>query len=233
MAARRRFRWDRLAVVGCAVHLVAGLLFSPLTSPRSVRIAGAGPGVDREAMAKRLDGLRGRAWSPQLEWDARSALLGDPWVASAAWSSNPFGRARARLETRVPVAVSKASVLTADGKWLPRRPGVGLGLPEVRLPASALGVAAGLAGTGDGPRLADTVRRAQDAVPGLAILELDELGVLSLRWKAGHRAVLGSWQRLDDKLAAAARILGGKKEPDSRTLVLVAPESPVWSAPGG
>lgn len=186
--------------------------------------------MDAEALAGRLNALRGRPWTPWLGDEVRSRVLEDPRVLRAQVRTNPFGRASVRLELRRPVAALGRAWLSEDGVWVKGH--APEGLPALKVPAESLQPSTGLAGLGDGPRLAAAVQQAQKSLAGLAELELSGLGVLSLRWKAGHRAVLGSWNRLDEKLAVAAAILGARKAPDPRVLNVTSPESPVWSSGG-
>ncbi|MGE0000459.1 MAG: cell division protein FtsQ/DivIB [Fimbriimonadaceae bacterium] len=228
---KRSPRWAGLLALVAGLHLVVGFAFSPLTGLRSVRMEVAGTGVDAEAVAKRLDTLRGRPWLSVGSNLPRSLIAQDPWVLQVKWSSNPFGMAVAKVAVRKPVAVL-ASVqgkvlLTEDGMWLPGNPPAGL--PAVTVPPASLASSAGIGSVSDGPRLADWVVRVTKVFDDAEEVELNDTGVLSLRRKSGLWIVFGSWVRTDDKLRRATEVLGNAKPGSDDVLNITVPENAVWS----
>lgn len=189
-------------------NTLAGLVLSPVTAVRTVRVVGA-PQWDELRVQSILEGLKA---TPVLAIDVakvETEVQAASSVDSARLSRTPFGSAKLEVVYRQPVARvmgSKSLFFCADGKTAeflePQTPAITVKLPE----PSAQPVAT-LAGAWDFSGLANVCRKLEN-LPFAKdwIVEMNAFGSVFLQ--AGPVVVIefGDTSKIDEKLDALAAL---------------------------
>lgn len=218
--------------VALGVSLAAGMWFSPLTAPRKVRVVGLRD-EDRGAVTQALQSVADTPWMRVNPHALEELVRRTPDISSAHYEGNVFGRGVLRVNYRRPaatVAGEKPALLSDEGDiYLGRfKPD---GLATVELPPD-----------GEGPwslltsplPLRDTAKLAlalKERFPDtLWTINIDARSVIILSPSKGPRVVLGTSERLDEKVEWIEKIL--KTRPDivrsASVINLTAPDQPVF-----
>lgn len=228
--------WVAVLWVIAACNLAAGLIWSPVTSVRKLRVTGVTPQdlVRIEAAAQTLRGV------PALHVDGarfETLVQAHPSVAKAQIRLNLFGRGLLEVERRRPVAAIQGAtgqLLATDGAVYR---GVGpAGLPKVLLAGPGLGSNAAFMGTWEAGVLAGLCARLTTRFRDLSwTVQVDARGVINLRQPRSGRIVLGSSDRMDEKLAALERVIVDRPGFLARVqeLNLTVPANPVYVPKSG
>jgi len=190
-------------------NIAAGVVWSPVTSIRKVRVTGARDD-DRQRLAGVLAALRdvpcARVDRPLIE----TGVLAESDVRSAVLRRNPFGRATLRVGYRRPVARLEAlpEVLLSNEGVLYKARRAATGLPLLRLPREALEPSATLAGLWEPGRVSELCARASEFGPAeKTVVDVESTGRLCLNMGSGARIEFGSSEQLGDKFDEVHRIL--------------------------
>lgn len=228
---RRRVSPNALLALALVANVVAGALWSPLTAVRSVRVEGA-QADDQDRLRELAQRLHEVPWARISAPGFESAVLERDDLEDASLESNPFGRALLRVRARVPVAVLSAPLgyfLAADGKVARGIPDAAL--PRIAAPPDAVEAGAALVGRWAWRTVADLARSLPPELdPGTCELRLDAAGMLSLKAASGTRILLGSADRLDEKMKVLQAALAHDRGLLGRAaeVNLVAPDMPVY-----
>lgn len=235
---RKRFavNWVAVLWVLALANLVAGTIWSPVTSVRKLRVTGATESDHAriEATAQTFRGV------PAIQVDVprfETLIQAHPPVARAQVRRNPFGRGLLEIVRRRPVAAIEgdAGELLAEDGVLYR--GVGPArLPKVRLPGALRGPNAALMAAWEAGAIAELCARLATRLRDSSwTVEVDARGVINLRRPRSGRIVLGSSDRMDEKLAALERVLVDRPGFLARVqeLNLTVPANPVYVPKSG
>jgi cell division protein FtsQ len=218
-------------VLALILNVVAGVLWSPVSAVRRVRVEGA-PKADEARLAKLLQGLRG---TPCARIDPRiveSEAMRNPEIRGASLARTPFGSAVLRVAHRTPVArlfAGPSIGLTEDGILYPSTSDLDK-LPLVKLPEDAPDVGLTL---GNGWRAVDVARLATlvTSIPakGPVRIDLERGGRVCLNIGNG-RVEFGDLTRMEEKVAFVEK--GLREDPNLftgvQTLNLVYPDAPTF-----
>ncbi len=203
-----RIRWAPVLWLLLISNVIAGLLYSPLTSIRRVRAEGA-PRWDEERLASILEPLKGVPCAQIRAAEVESAALSDPEVRSARFDRNLFGSAVLSVGYRQPVAALAGHpnvVLARDG-ILYRCLHIPAGLPTIRIDAEHPSPDLTLALDWPAVEVARLALRARGLANGRSMaIELGKDGSVCLNMGAGQ-VDFGSCDDMDAKLAVLRRIL--------------------------
>lgn len=226
---RTRPRWKPILSVLLVGNVIAGLLWSPVTSLRRVRVEGAAD-FDQLRIAAILADLKGVPCAQVKARNVESLVLDLPEAESAELTRNLFGGGLLRVAYHRPVArlFNQGNLaLTMDGV-LYEAHDLPPDLPTIQLrpdePAPSLGLNAGWQ-PAQMARLA--VQAKQIAPQGPVRVGFNNAGEVCLNMGSGL-VVLGSLEDLDRKL----QVLRDRLERNPlelsqvESLNLVAPESP-------
>ncbi|RYG25290.1 hypothetical protein EON82_07660 [bacterium] len=218
-------------VLGLIVNLFAGILYSPVTAVRKIRVEGA-PANDEARLTRLMQSLRGvpcaRVNARAIESDA----LDNPEIRGASLARTPFGSAVLRVARRTAVARLYAAPsigLSSEGVLYPASE-LSNDLPLVELPGDYPKVGLTL---GNGWRAADVARLATivNTIPakGPVRIRVFQGGRLCLNIDSGV-VELGDYKRLDEKVKLVSDML--RKQPDFfaniQTVNIVKPEAPMY-----
>jgi hypothetical protein len=232
--ARRRKRKLKAGVLIWAlvlVNLVAGLLFSPITSAAHIRVVGA-RGSDKKRIDRELDWLRDK---PCLAVNAASVeeqVMRRPDVRAASLSRNIFRRAQLEISYYEPVALVQGTknVVLTEGGFLAAVPDPDPELPSLMLAQEAGQPMLGLSSTWEPASVAAICQRAsqQGLVKNLSIT-VTKSGWVCLNSGDSGRVVLGAPDDLDEKFEKIRAVLAVQPEllSQGKELVLIAPAKPV------
>jgi cell division septal protein FtsQ len=227
---RRPVAWDRWFWVAAVVNVVAGLLYSPLTALRVVRVQGASP-QDHVAIEQAMQAARFVPFAQASDAKITFPLLSIERVEGVSLQRNIFGRGV--LIVRQPQVV--AQVTNREGVYLTKRGELRGGLaaneatPWIRLPEDSLRPVPALASLTSLQTMADLVGKTRQNWPNLDwMVYVDEGGVLSLRMDKGPVVILGVATELDEKLTALAQILQTQEDLASKPvrITLTEPSAP-------
>lgn len=231
---RRPNRGKQLLWLLLIANLASGVLFSPTTAVRKVRIVGAGP--EHTAMFREVtERWHGVPWARLDLTGARSQILETSEFRSVSIEANPFGRALITVEPRIAVArVEGASSLFLD------RDGVLFTVVDHERESGEEGIELVLdfdrgypTGTviqhWEGGTIAYLCEKLNSAFPKVAfVVIVDQLGDIIIRHADGRDTLLGSSDRLDEKLDRFVDLAGpnGELRSDISLLNLVEPDRP-------
>lgn len=229
--ANRPLAWGRLASLLTVAVVASGLVASPVTALRQVRVVGA-PEADEARLRSLFVGLQG---VPFVRLDRRrveASVLANPEIAEARFVANPFGSAVLRVRVREavavlegprPLALDRSGILYAPSRPVTNR-------PVVRAPQAREGPSLALTGSWPARATADLAARLS-ALDGARTwtIEVSPGGVISLYSGEGLRIMLGSFDRMEEKVERLGEILRARPAlaEEASTLVLVSPENPV------
>ncbi len=232
---RRRRNAGGLLWALAVLNTVAGLALSTATAPRHVSVHGADPGdlAKMEGVAQSLASVPWARLSPDR---ASTTLMVNTAIDTVSYSGNVFGRSNVVVRYREAVLAldgAKDAYLDGTGTLFVRTlPGsVGERLPRLKLgslPAST----AGIVSQTETASLVHIVKLVDEHIGQLDYsLEVDGEYVISLRVREGARFVLGSSDKLVDKVKVLAEILadGDQKLNTTTTVNLAAPDRPTVS----
>lgn len=228
---RRRTNWHAVLWLVVCLNVVLGLAFSPSTSARKVRVAGALPG-DQERLSRHLQTLRRVPAMRVNTHQVLSLVLANDEIESATFRQNVFGRALLEIRPRVAVARLKGErpIALSDRGRLYLASSIPEGLPVVALPADAQAIGATLMGSWDLKRVAYACEQSAKVLPKSGwTVELSSRGVISLRRDPRCRVILGTTDGLSAKFEQLKKILDGQPSllEQVRELNLTAAENPV------
>lgn len=233
---RRVNRGKQLLWFLLVANVLAGVWLSPATAVRKVRVVGVG--TEHTAF---LDDVTG-AWE-STPWvrlpvtKTRSELLKRSEFREVRIETNPFGRALITVVPREAVAwldVEPAMYLDTEGVLYSRvapfdqEAGFGPNI-ELNLSSAPTEPSGTIIQHWQGGIIANLCEKLNSAFPKVAFqAHVDELGAIILRHGDGREILLGSSDRLDEKLAKLIEIAGPTAElpDDIRVLNLVEPDRP-------
>ncbi|MBS1707611.1 MAG: hypothetical protein JSS65_02690 [Armatimonadetes bacterium] len=229
---RKPVAWGRWLWAGLGLSIAAGMWFSPLTAPRKIRVVGV-RNTDEKAVGQALQALVTTPWLRVNRHSVEESVKQTADIATAKYDGNIFGRGVLKVEYRRPVAVvdgSKPALLSDEGDIYAGtfKPD---GLPHLTLPTDGEGPWSLLATplpTKDVSRLANDLK---NRFPDTNwTINIDARSVIILVPSKGPQVVLGTSERLEEKVGRLANILSTR--PDivrSATVInLTAPDQPVY-----
>lgn len=206
----RAYRPDGFLAVGLAVNIVAGLIFSPITSITRVRVLGAEP-FDRARIQGLMEGFAGRPVASLVPREIESHVTEAPEVKDVDFTRNWFGRAQLKITYRKPVAKVSGTpslYLSDEGVLYNSRQKVGV-LPNAELPQSSAPAALTFAVETPLEPLGELCARIPAPIDtaGAVALYHPEKGLCLNTGEASALVVFGPAERLDEKLAGLSQIL--------------------------
>lgn len=205
---RRPFPWTAVLFVVVMAVAWTGMMFSPVTAARIVRVEGASP-EDQERIKAALQPLRNVPMLRTRGLEIQSRLGEPSYVKSVTMAQNLFGRVHVSLEYHVPIARLADSVgmcLAGDGTLFQPLVDAETELPEVRLAEGLRRPQIGFFAAWSPRDTAEVAAHVKRLLPDRQVDILVELrGVLSLEIDGRSRVTLGSGDDLDlkfDKLRA-------------------------------
>jgi cell division septal protein FtsQ len=211
------------------VNLLAGLLFSRITSIVHVRTVGV-----KEFDKARIEGILAKLKDvPCMRIDSRvveGEVMASPDVDRAEFTRNLFGNALLNVQYRTPVAKLAdvdGEALSVDGV-LYQASEIPLDLPTLQLPDGGPPTLAAFAGNWQPQRLASLSVYARQHYPRIeSKIEVNRRGVVCLNIGSG-RVILGSCDDLDVKLKTLeSRLQRNPQELDQvKELNLTSPSVP-------
>jgi hypothetical protein len=237
---KRSIKWRAILFVLLIANVITGLLISPITAARTVRVVGALP-EDQAYLTGVLNQLRDvpflRANGNRIESDT----LKVDRIRSASFSQNLFGRGLLEVRYRTPVAsleaapsvkLSQEGELYYDDREMPD-------LPKLRLPQEAFAPNLTVAFPAELKILAKLCEASRTLQLGdeVVVESESQTGKLCLNSKGNGKVVLGSSERLDEKLSQLRAYLNGNPGVLSRVseLNMTSPDHPALtpSSAGG
>jgi hypothetical protein len=229
--ARAPLNWPAVLWVLALANVAAGLAFSPVTSVRKVRVTGAAP-TDHARIEAFSQVARGTPALRLTGAKVESLAQANPAVARAEFRRNVFGRGVLEIEMRRPVAAMAGEVptlLADDGTVYPGS--APAGLPRVRLAPALRAPNLALIGLWESQAIAVLCHGLAARFPEIRwTVEVDARGVINLGQPRSGRIVLGSSERLDEKLAALERVIADRPGflAQVQELNLTVPTNPVF-----
>jgi len=225
---RRQIPWKPVLGVLLAANVVAGILYSPATRIRSVRVVGARED-DKERIKGRLEKLQDIPYMQANLRRAESDLQTYPGLRKAELKGNLFGRAILKLEYRRPIArllESTNMAMDEEGVFF-RLPELPDNLYRIRVEPGLLAPSATLAWQVETGKLASLCLKLRDlpAFDG-ATLVFDRRQGLSLT-KESRRIVFGPPEGMEQKLETLEKAMLDLRWPNVVEMNLMAPSSPV------
>src|SRR5690348_172385 len=101
---KKAINWTAVVWTLFVVNVLFGLIYSPITSIRRLRVLGAQP-HDLNRISSLAEGLTGKPFGKVDAAQLESQILGQRDVYNASLSHNIFGSAILRVQYRRPVAV--------------------------------------------------------------------------------------------------------------------------------
>lgn len=218
------------------LNIGIGLLFSTATATSTVTVSGAEP-TDLPRMQRAVQGLGSVPWARLIRNQASSFLTVGNHIERVEFSTNFFGRATAKVVTKLPLARLAAESNTFLDKsgtlfHLEFTEAVPKGLPTLVLDPDASEPQAALTGLWEGSAAAKAVTLLGTKVGQSDYsLAVDRQGVISLQLAGGAKVVLGSSSQLDQKIETLRKIVSTQEQEFARAKVLdlSAPDRPVIS----
>ena len=217
---RRLIPWKPVLGVLLAANIVAGILYSPATRIRSVRVVGARED-DKERIKGRLEKLQDIPYMQANLRRAESDLQTYPGLRKAELKGNLFGRAILKLEYRRPIArllESTNMAMDEEGVFF-RLPELPDNLYRIRVEPGLLAPSATLAWQVETGKLASLCLKLRD------LPAFDRQG-LSLT-KESRRIVFGPPEGMEQKLETLEKAMLDLRWPNVVEMNLMAPSSPV------
>lgn len=227
---RKAINWGPAIGAALGANVVLGLLFSPLTSVRHIRIVGAQP-HDAQRLAALAQGLRGVPFMLVPTTRIEGAVMASRDVYNASLAHNLFGSAVLRIGYRRPVAaLADAPHIYLDNE------GVLFGSPENSAGVRQLG----LDPVYLEPTVALTLPWPSTLVADLctklnsfdqlkdAVVHVDKTGRLWLSEDKAGKVDLGGPEQLDEKLRKLKHLLDDDPQLLTRlqSLTLIDPSHP-------
>ena len=206
---KRAINWRPVLVLAILINIVAGALYSPLTSPRIIRVEGV-PAEDQGRVRGILSRAEGIAFKSVPTRTLESDILNNPAVKSVQLGHNLFGRARLKAEYRQPIAkiVGPAKLYFDIEGVLFRTERDFPNLRNVDVEPSMIAPNLSLSLTWPAAQIADFVTKLDniDAVDGKT-LYLDTRGRLWLNGGGPSRVDFGGTDALNEKLSQLNSLL--------------------------
>ncbi|HWD38665.1 MAG TPA: hypothetical protein VG944_07435 [Fimbriimonas sp.] len=228
---RRRSRLNPTPILWLllAANVIAGMLYSPLTTVRSVRVDGA-PAWDFDRLRTVAEKMKGIPCAQINPRTIESQAMAIPDVRSARLSRNLFGSAVLTVGYRTPIARiegQKGMVLSIEGV-IYHSNAVVSDLPSVKLGPQTSNPLFTIATDWPAADIANLVIKAKRIDPNAPIkIEFDAGNSLCLNMGTG-RVVLGSSDDLDEKLQVLTQRLAADPNLLSKiqTLILTVAGNP-------
>lgn len=230
--AKPAFPWSQVVWTLLVANVVAGLLVSPATAIRRVRIENA---TEEQSVAVE-NAIRKLAGVPFLRAnlnESMSKIEGMPSVRAAASSANLFGRAVIRIQQRTPVARvfhQSSLALGADGVIF-SYPDLDKSLPTVKVPAVALNASTTPSGSWPADSVAQVCKLIQESLPPAPwVVAVEPSGEVILRSESNTPILLGAGKQWEKKITRLRQILSEKPELLDKIseLNLVSPDNPAY-----
>lgn len=206
---KRAINWGPVLLLGILINLIAGALYSPLTSPRIIRVEGVPP-EDQGRVMGILTGAEGIAFQSVPKKAIESDILNNPAVKTVQLRHNLFGRARLSADYREPVAkiVGPAKLFFDIEGVLFRTERNVPNLRNVDVEPSMIAPNLSFSLSWPAAQIADFVTKLDniDAVDGKT-LYLDARGRLWLNGGGPGRVDLGGTDALNEKLSQLNSLL--------------------------
>lgn len=211
---RKPIAWDRWLWAAAAVNIAVGLLYSPVTSLRSVRVTGAFR-EDENRIAEALQSAKGKPFAQISDAGITGSLYNMEKVASVEISRNIFGRAVLKIST--PVVIARVEgydnlALIQNGELRTGLP-FPKNAPSVSLAESFLSPMPAMVSLLPASEIAALVEKTRQKWPNQDwMVHVDEGGVLSLRKDKGPVVVLGVVHKIDEKIVALEQLLDSQPD---------------------
>ena len=197
-----------------AINLVAGLIWSPVTALRKVRVVGATPS-QQELIQRAINRFSGVQRSAISVHAVESEILTDRSLRSAKLEANLFGRGVLKVVQKEAVArltVPDGMVLAADGSVFLAE-SASESLPELSISPSFLKPVASPFSLWHSGSVAHLSQQLVKNFPEYSwIIVVTDQRQLQLDPTTGAIVVLGTFENLDEKLSSLASIL--RQDPD-------------------
>ena len=206
---KRAINWTAVVWTVLIVNVLVGLMFSPITSVRHLRVLGAQP-HDLQRIDSLAEALRGRPFARVGALQLESAVLGQRDVYNAKLTHNLFGSAILTVKYRTPIAV-----MANDPHIFLDREGVIFGSPEANEGLRKVDLDPDYAQPGVALTLPWPSQDVADLCTKLdsfdqlkdAAVHLDTTGRLLIVREDKHTVDLGGTGQIDEKLAKLKGIL--------------------------
>lgn len=198
---RRIVKWKPVLWLFVVINVFIGILYSPITSVRRIRVVGANP-YDHDRIIQHLQIVRK---VPYVKIDCRrieTLILANDEIKDASVRLNPFGRGYMRIIPRQAVAkISNTPLLyLCEDGFLFRSRTCSAGRLAVRLVPVLGKLNMGFGGYWEARRVADLCKKFAKIMPfGAWNVEVDTRGVICLNSSSGTKIILGSGSDLDEK----------------------------------
>jgi cell division septal protein FtsQ len=190
-------------------NLGLGIVYSPITSLRKVRVIDAIE-QDEPRLRAELASMNDVPFVLVNPRQIETKALQYPDVAEAAFSRNLFGSGILRIGYKTPVAVLEADpeiCLSDRGELYPARV-IPEGLPRLRLHAEATAPTLAYASTWEAKRIAEICKKISGIIkPQNAVIDVNSGGVVCLNMDDKGQVILGDATNLDEKLAVLKSML--------------------------
>jgi hypothetical protein len=222
--------WTAIAWLALVLNCILGVLFSSSTGLQQARVIGAPPGD-----VTRIQLALGEIRKVPAVWANRTKILSDilanPELESATLSQNIFGRGVLRIKRKTIVAAvdGEKNLWLAEGGSLVRSAD-GASKVLIQFPPSARQpMSLTCAGSDLAASAVCCSRLATDFSDREWKVMLDERGVLSMRTAEPGRIIIGTPEKLEEKLSAIKDALGGNPKllQQVKELNVSAPTDPV------
>jgi cell division septal protein FtsQ len=221
-------KWRVVWLGAFCAALIAGIVASPLTSPRVVRVSGAAKHQQESIRAA----LRSLGAKPSLLIDTgalQTQLLRLPDLKSASFRSNVFGRDRLALQCRQPVALISDKLAVDEAAnvfWMGSRMP-----PNLHISSNVKDFSTIITISDASPlnRLCRVAKKIKESLPKVVgTLEIDDKERIRLRIE-GLVVEFGDTSDLDKKIDILDRALkeNPKRAQEGGSIILVDPEDPV------
>ncbi len=233
---RRKPNWGPILWLLVFVNVGAGVLASPLTAVRKVRIVGA-PMGERGRLVGLVQTLHGRPSAILNPRALETRIFENRAVENADFRRSLFGSATLTLGYRVPVA----RIAGTDGQYLDLRgvvfpsPDAPAGLPVLRLHVSMLRPGFAAAGGWPAQGIADLIRKTPKTLVEKLSIDVDSEGAICFNTRQGARIFWGAADRFEEKLRTLNGLLSEKPNllETVSELNLIEPTRPAWKARPG
>ncbi len=230
--ARKAFPWGPAVWIVLAINVVVGLLISPATALRIVRVDHASP----EQSVAVENSLRKLAGVPFLRAKLNESIArieAMPSVRYAKVNANVFGRAVVDIQPRTAVArvFHQSSMALGTDGVLFNSPNLDRSLPTVKVLPTALNAATSSSGTWPAESVTEVCKLVHENLPPAPwVVAVQPTGEVILRNETNTPILLGSGQQWEKKIARLRQILTEKPEllDQISELNLVSPDNPAY-----